>query len=219
MRPLTRRSSRSTSRASRSARSSARRWVRASGQPATGWPAAAVACAWPPRPATAGGRARRATPAGAAEPGGDQGRRHLALEPGVVRGVRHRQAHLGDPGRRPPVRLAARMRVDLATRRLPTGFVMARTKETIAEPGAKTGVTRTFASCGTPVTVTDPCLATAAEVASTSVSVILAPSCTISTVARAVTARSGDETGAAASLIATGTGAQGRCRPRIPGTS
>ena len=36
------RSSRSTSRASRSARSSARRWWRASGQPATGWPAAGV---------------------------------------------------------------------------------------------------------------------------------------------------------------------------------
>jgi hypothetical protein len=86
---------------------------------------------------------------------------------------------------------------------------MARTKETMAEPGAKTGVTRTFASCGTPVTVTDPCWATAAEVPSMRVNVILAPSCTISTVARAVTARSGDETGAAASLIATGTGARG----------
>jgi hypothetical protein len=86
---------------------------------------------------------------------------------------------------------------------------MARTKETIAEPGAKTGVTRTFASCGTPVTVTDPCRTTAAEVASRRVSVTLAPSCTISTVARAVTAWSGDETGAAASLIATGTDVRG----------
>jgi hypothetical protein len=75
--------------------------------------------------------------------------------------------------------------------------------ETIVEPGAKTGVTRTFASCGTPVTVTDPCWATAAEVASRRVRVILA------TVARAVTAWSGDETGAAASLIATGTDVRG----------
>jgi hypothetical protein len=86
---------------------------------------------------------------------------------------------------------------------------MARTKETIAEPGAKTGVTRTFASCGTPGTVTDPCWATAAEVASRRLSVISAPSGTISTVARAVTAWSGDKTGAAARLIATGTVASG----------
>ena len=41
------------------------------------------------------------------------------------------------------------------------------------------------------------------------VSVTLAPSCTISTVARAVTVWSGDETGAAASLTATGTGVWG----------
>jgi len=34
----------------------------------------------------------------------------------------------------------------------------------------------------------------------------LAPPCTMSTVARAVTAWSGDETGAAASFVATGTG-------------
>jgi hypothetical protein len=86
---------------------------------------------------------------------------------------------------------------------------MARIKETIAEPGAKTGVTRTFASCGTPGTVTDPCWATAAEVASRRVSVILAPSGIISTVARAVMAWSGDKTGAAARLMATGTGADG----------
>jgi hypothetical protein len=82
---------------------------------------------------------------------------------------------------------------------------MASTKETIAEPGAKTGVTRTFASCGTPGTVTDPFWATAAEVASRRVSVISAPSGTMSTVARAVTAWSGDKTGAAARLIPTGT--------------
>lgn len=80
----------------------------------------------------------------------------------------------------------------------------------MAEPGAKTGVTRTCASAGTPVTVTDPCLAKAAEVASRSVSVTLAPSCTISTVAKAVVARSADETGAAASFIASGTGAAAR---------
>jgi hypothetical protein len=86
---------------------------------------------------------------------------------------------------------------------------MARIKETIAEPGAKTGVTRTFASAGMPATVTDPCLATAAEVALRRVSVIWAPSGTISTVVRAVTAWSGDKTGAAASLIATGTGVGG----------
>jgi hypothetical protein len=76
----------------------------------------------------------------------------------------------------------------------------------MAEPGAKTGVTRTCASCGTPVTVTDPCLTTVGAVAPRSVSVILAPSCTMSTVARAVTVWSADETGAAASLTATGTG-------------
>jgi len=79
----------------------------------------------------------------------------------------------------------------------------------MAEPGAKTGVTRTFASAGTPVTVTDPCLATAAEAASRSVSVILAPSATISTVAKAVVAWSSDETGAPASFIASGTGVGG----------
>src|SRR4029079_10741943 len=89
---------------------------------------------------------------------------------------------------------------------LPTGTVMARTREMMAEPGAKTGVTRTCASCGTPVTVTDPCLTTVGAVAPRRVSVILAPSCTISTVARAVTVWSADETGAAASLTATGTG-------------
>jgi hypothetical protein len=49
-------------------------------------------------------------------------------------------------------------------------------------------------------------LATVAPVASRSVSVILAPPCTMSTVASAVTAWSGEETGAAASLVATGTG-------------
>ncbi len=93
----------------------------------------------------------------------------------------------------------------MRARRLAVGTVMARTKETIAEPGAKTGVTRTFASCGTSGTVTDPCRATAAEVASRRVSVILAPSGTMSTVVRAVTAWSGDKTGAAARLRATGT--------------
>jgi hypothetical protein len=92
---------------------------------------------------------------------------------------------------------------------LPAGIVMARTKETIAEPGAKTGVTRTFASAGTPGTVTDPCWATDAEVASRRVSVISAPPDTISTVDRAVTAWSGDKTGAAARLTATGIGAGG----------
>jgi len=81
--------------------------------------------------------------------------------------------------------------------------------ETMAESGAKTGVTRMFASRETPVTVTEPCWAIAAEVASRSVSVIFAPSLTISTVARAVTVWSGDETGAAASFIATGTGVSG----------
>jgi hypothetical protein len=86
---------------------------------------------------------------------------------------------------------------------------MARTRETIGEPGAKTGVTRTFASSGTPDTVTDPWWAAAAEVASRRVSVILAPSATMSTVARAVTAWSGDKTGADARLMATGTGAGG----------
>jgi hypothetical protein len=55
--------------------------------------------------------------------------------------------------------------------------------------------------------VTDPCLAMAAEEASTRVSVTLAPAATVSTVHRAVVAWSGDETGAAASLVATGTGA------------
>ena len=94
----------------------------------------------------------------------------------------------------------------MRTRRLPTGIVMASTNETIGEPGAKTGVTRTCESRGTPVTVTDPRLATAAEVAARRVSVILAPSGTISTVARAVTVWSGDETGVAASFMATGTG-------------
>src|ERR1700722_17729674 len=81
--------------------------------------------------------------------------------------------------------------------------------ETTAESGAKTGVTRTFASRETPVTVTEPCWAMAAEVASRRVSVIFAPSLTISTVARAVTVWSGDETGAAASFTATGTGVSG----------
>ena len=100
----------------------------------------------------------------------------------------------------------------MRTRCLPTGTVTARTRETMAEPGAKTGVTRTCASPGTPVTVTDPCRATVAAVASRSVSVILAPSCTMSTVARAVTAWSGDETGAAASFTATGTGGAGAAR-------
>ena len=94
----------------------------------------------------------------------------------------------------------------LRTTCLPTGTVMARTRETMAEPGAKTGVTRTCASPGTPVTVSDPCLATVAPVASRSVSVTLAPPCTMSTVTRAVTAWSGDDTGAAASFVATGTG-------------
>src|SRR5271166_2366388 len=88
-----------------------------------------------------------------------------------------------------------------------TGTVMARTRATIAEPGTKTGVTRTFAPSGTPSTVTDPCSAMAAEAASMRVSVTVAPSSTLCTVVRAVVAWSGDETGAAASLAATRTGA------------
>jgi hypothetical protein len=79
----------------------------------------------------------------------------------------------------------------------------------IAEPGAKTGVTRMFASSGTPEIFTDPCLAMAAEETLRRVSVTLAPSATASTVARAVVSRSGDETGAAASLTATGAGSGG----------
>ena len=82
--------------------------------------------------------------------------------------------------------------------RLPTGTVMAMTREMIAEPGAKTGVTRTSASPGTPEIVTDPCLAMAAEETSRRVSVTLAPSGTVSTVASAVVSWSGDETGSAA---------------------
>jgi hypothetical protein len=82
---------------------------------------------------------------------------------------------------------------------------MARTTGMIAEPVENTGVTRMFASFGTPVTVTDPCRAMAAEVESSRVRVTLAPSATVSTVARAIRAWSGDETGAAASPEATGT--------------
>jgi hypothetical protein len=84
---------------------------------------------------------------------------------------------------------------------------MARIRAIIADPGAKTGVTRIFAPSGTPATVTDPCSAMAAEAVSMRVSVTLAPSSTLCTVARAVVVRSGDETGAAASLVATRTGA------------
>jgi hypothetical protein len=88
---------------------------------------------------------------------------------------------------------------------------MAMTKEMIDERGAKTGVTRMFESSGTPEIVTDPCLATAAEEASRRVSVTLAPSGTVPTVARAVVSPSGDETGAAASLTATATGSRVPC--------
>jgi len=83
---------------------------------------------------------------------------------------------------------------------------MARTRAIIGEPRAKTGVTRIFAPSGTPVTVTDPCCAMAAEAASMRVSVTLAPSSTLWTVVRAVVVSSGDETGAAARLVATLTG-------------
>ena len=62
-----------------------------------------------------------------------------------------------------------------------------------------------FASVGTPFSVTDPCLETFADVASSKVSVTLAPSRSIATVATAVTAWSGEETGVAARFTATGT--------------
>src|ERR1700757_3287709 len=83
---------------------------------------------------------------------------------------------------------------------------MAMTRQMTAEPGANTGVTRMLASAGTPRIVTDPCLTMAAEETSRRLSVTLAPSATVSTVASAVVCWSGDETGAAASLTATGTG-------------
>ena len=81
---------------------------------------------------------------------------------------------------------------------------MARTRETTSESGAKTGVTRMFASAGTPSSVTDPCLATLAVAGSSRTILTLAPSRVISTVATAVTAWSGEETGVAARFTATG---------------